>query len=97
MWFTVTFPGSEEKPLVLSTSPFKLDIHWKQAVMYLDEPVDVRQDTTLVGEVNMYPSEDSSRHITIHVDYTIGELKKTFQDLLHPRWIFRRGSTIDWR
>ncbi|CDQ84939.1 protein arginine N-methyltransferase 6 [Oncorhynchus mykiss] len=76
VWFTVTFPGGEEKPLVLSTSPFKPETHWKQAVLYLDEAVNVRQDTTVVGEVNMSPSEDSSRHICIHVDYTIGELKK---------------------
>ncbi|KAJ8010462.1 hypothetical protein DPEC_G00075340 [Dallia pectoralis] len=77
VWFTVTFPGGgEEKPLVLSTSPFKPETHWKQAVLYLDDPVNVRQDTPVVGDVNMYPSEASSRHICIHVDYTIGEMKK---------------------
>ncbi|KAM6977250.1 protein arginine N-methyltransferase 6 [Aplochiton taeniatus] len=75
VWFTVTFP-SEDKPLVLSTSPFKPETHWKQAVLYLDEPVDVMQDTKVCGEINMFPSEESSRHICIHVDYTIGEHKK---------------------
>ncbi|XP_056157858.1 protein arginine N-methyltransferase 6 [Lampris incognitus] len=80
VWFNVTFP-CQEKPLVLSTSPFKPETHWKQAVLYLDQPVDVMQDTEVVGEVHMYPSEDSARHICIHVDYTIGEqkrLSKTF-------------------
>lgn len=62
-------------------------------VLYLDGPVDVRQDTTVVGEGNMSPSEDTSRHITIHVDYTYRRTQKTFLDLLHPRWIFRRSST----
>uniref|UniRef100_A0A3Q3L4W6 Protein arginine N-methyltransferase 6 n=1 Tax=Labrus bergylta TaxID=56723 RepID=A0A3Q3L4W6_9LABR len=38
--------------------------HWKQAVLYLDDAV------------CMYPSEDSGRHICIHVDYTIGEEKR---------------------
>lgn len=75
VWFTVTFP-CEDKPLILSTSPFKQETHWKQALLYLDEPVDVMQDTAVMGEVNMYPSEDSSRHICIHVDYTIGQHKK---------------------
>ncbi|KAM4606174.1 protein arginine N-methyltransferase 6 [Polymixia lowei] len=75
VWFTVTFP-CEDKPLVLSTSPFKPETHWKQAVLYLDAPVDVVQDTKVVGEVNMYPSEDSARHICIHLEYTIGEHKR---------------------
>ncbi|MBN3296651.1 protein arginine N-methyltransferase 6 [Amia ocellicauda] len=75
VWFSVTFPG-EEKPLVLSTSPFQQETHWKQALLYLDEAVEVRQDTKVEGEITMYPSEESARHLCIHVDYTIGEHKK---------------------
>ncbi|XP_076827306.1 protein arginine N-methyltransferase 6 [Brachyhypopomus gauderio] len=80
VWFAVSFAG-EDKPLVLSTSPFKPETHWKQAVLYLDEAVDVMQDTKVEGRINMYPSEERARHICIHVDYTIGEHKtksKTF-------------------
>ncbi|KAJ8278016.1 hypothetical protein GJAV_G00082840 [Gymnothorax javanicus] len=66
----------EGNPLVLSTSPFNPETHWKQAVLYLHEPVDVIQDTKISGEISMYPSEESSRHICVHVDYTIGDLKK---------------------
>ncbi|XP_059391046.1 protein arginine N-methyltransferase 6 [Carassius carassius] len=75
VWFTVTFP-SEEKALVLSTSPFKPETHWKQAVLYLDDAVDVMQDTKVEGEISLYPSEENSRHICIRVDYSIGEQKK---------------------
>ncbi|XP_007243158.2 protein arginine N-methyltransferase 6 [Astyanax mexicanus] len=81
VWFTVTFPAEDMPPLVLSTSPFKAETHWKQAVLYLDEPVDVRQDTKVEGNISMYPSEKSSRYVCIHVDYTVGEHKlksKTF-------------------
>uniref|UniRef100_A0AAY4DA37 Protein arginine N-methyltransferase 6 n=1 Tax=Denticeps clupeoides TaxID=299321 RepID=A0AAY4DA37_9TELE len=74
VWFTVTFPGGD-KPLVLSTSPFQPETHWKQAVLYLDEPVDVVQDTKVTGEINMYPSEESARHICIDMQYTIGGCK----------------------
>ncbi|XP_062848072.1 protein arginine N-methyltransferase 6 [Trichomycterus rosablanca] len=74
IFFTVTFPGL--RPLVLSTSPFKPETHWKQAVLYLDQHVYVNQDTVVEGEVKMYPSEESPRHICIHVDYTIGDKKK---------------------
>ncbi|XP_048882501.1 protein arginine N-methyltransferase 6 [Brienomyrus brachyistius] len=75
VWFTVTFPGAE-KPLVLSTSPFKPETHWKQAVLYLDEPVEVMQDTRVEGEITMFPSEESSRHICINVEFSIGDLKR---------------------
>ncbi len=76
VWFTVTFPA-EEKALVLSTSPFKPETHWKQAVLYLDDAVDVMQDTKVEGEISLYPSEENSRHICICVDYVIGEQKST--------------------
>lgn len=75
VWFTVTFPA-DDKALVLSTSPFKPETHWKQAVLYLDDPVDVMQDTAVEGGIRLYPSEKNSRHICIRVDYTIGERKK---------------------
>uniref|UniRef100_A0A4W6C0M5 Protein arginine N-methyltransferase 6 n=1 Tax=Lates calcarifer TaxID=8187 RepID=A0A4W6C0M5_LATCA len=62
VYFTVTFPCPDKpQPLVLSTSPFKPETHWKQAVLYLDAPVDVVQDTVVSGEVSMYPSEDTQR------------------------------------
>ncbi|KAK0134723.1 Protein arginine N-methyltransferase 6 [Merluccius polli] len=80
VWFTVSFPcgdGEEGgRPLVLSTSPFKPETHWKQAVLYLDAPRDVVQDTRVAGEVHLYPSEESARHVCIHVECAIGEHKK---------------------
>lgn len=82
VYFTVTFP-CPESPLVLSTSPFKDETHWKQALLYLDAPVDVEQDTAVTGEVSVYPSAKSARNICIHVDYSIGEHKgqsKTFSN-----------------
>ncbi|XP_056594297.1 protein arginine N-methyltransferase 6 [Triplophysa dalaica] len=75
VWFTVTFPA-DDKAIVLSTSPFKPETHWKQAVLYLDDPVDVMQDTQVEGEISLYPSEKNSRHICIRVDYAIGDQKK---------------------
>ncbi|XP_062235959.1 protein arginine N-methyltransferase 6 [Platichthys flesus] len=76
VFFTVTFPCPDNKPLVLSTSPFMPETHWKQAVLYLDAPVEVVQDTLVEGEICLFPSEESSRHVCIHVDFTIGEEKK---------------------
>ncbi|XP_041669520.1 protein arginine N-methyltransferase 6 [Cheilinus undulatus] len=83
--FTVTFP-CPDRPLVLSTSPSTSETHWKQAVLYLDAPVEVVQDTVLSGEVRMFPSEESARHICINVDYTIGEQKRQTKTFSIPDW-----------
>uniref|UniRef100_A0A1A8NX23 Protein arginine N-methyltransferase 6 n=1 Tax=Nothobranchius rachovii TaxID=451742 RepID=A0A1A8NX23_9TELE len=87
VYFTVTFPcPGLPQTLVLSTSPSKPETHWKQAVLYLDSPVEVVQDTPVTGEVRMYPSEDSARHICIHVDYTIGQQKTQSKTFSIPDW-----------
>ncbi|XP_061569123.1 protein arginine N-methyltransferase 6 [Cololabis saira] len=85
VYFTVSFP-CPDKPLLLSTSPFQPETHWKQAVMYLDSPVEVVQDTPITGEVSMYPSEDSARHICVHVEYNIGEQKRQSKTFAIPDW-----------
>ncbi|KAM8823265.1 protein arginine N-methyltransferase 6 [Spinachia spinachia] len=87
VFFTVTFPCPEPPhALLLSTSPFKAETHWKQAVLYLDAPVDVVQDTAVRGEISMFPSEESARHICIHVDYTVGEHKTQSKTFSIPDW-----------
>ncbi|XP_077480966.1 protein arginine N-methyltransferase 6 [Stigmatopora argus] len=87
VYFTVSFPLPDKpQPLVLSTSPFKTETHWKQAVLYLDESVDVVQDTPMTGEVNMYPSEESDRHVCIRLEYTIGNQKTQSKTFSIPDW-----------
>ncbi|XP_007885482.1 protein arginine N-methyltransferase 6 [Callorhinchus milii] len=74
VWFTVTFPA--DNPVVLSTSPFKEETHWKQSVLYLDEPADVVQDTGITGEITLTPSEENPRHLRVSLTYEIGDLGK---------------------
>lgn len=75
LYFTVTFPcpGS---PLELSTSPFQEETHWKQALLHLDAPVAVEQDTPVCGEVSLRPSAGNAREICIRVDYAVGEHRR---------------------
>ncbi|XP_061661846.1 protein arginine N-methyltransferase 6 [Syngnathoides biaculeatus] len=87
VYFTVSFPCPDKpQALVLSTSPFQPETHWKQAVLYLDEPVEVVQDTLVTGELNMYPSEESDRHVCIHLEYTIGKQKTQSKTFSIPDW-----------
>ncbi|CAL1596569.1 unnamed protein product [Knipowitschia caucasica] len=88
VWFTVSFPCPDkpQQPIVLSTSPFNPETHWKQAVLYVDRPEEVVQDTLVTGEVQMSPSEQSDRHISIHLDYTIGQHKRQSKKFAIPDW-----------
>jgi protein arginine N-methyltransferase 1 len=49
-WFDTTF-GELTRPVVLTTSPMKKYTHWKQSVLYLDKPLDVRKGDTLYGSI----------------------------------------------
>ncbi|KAJ0023072.1 hypothetical protein NQD34_015206 [Periophthalmus magnuspinnatus] len=88
VWFSVSFPCPDEPqlPVVLSTSPFHPETHWKQAVLYLDCPVDVEQDTVISGEVQMFASERSDRHICIRVNCAIGDENRQNKTFSIPDW-----------
>ncbi|XP_043573969.1 protein arginine N-methyltransferase 6 [Chiloscyllium plagiosum] len=74
----VTFdPNTDEcEPVVLSTSPFAEETHWKQTLLYLDEPVQVFQDTVIKGKVTLTPAVDNPRHLRVSLVYEIGDSGK---------------------
>ncbi|XP_027712574.1 protein arginine N-methyltransferase 6 [Vombatus ursinus] len=81
LWFQVTFPGGDgEKPLVLSTSPFHPETHWKQALLYLDEPLQVEQDMDISGEITLSPSRDNPRHLRVLLRYKVGDQEEKTKD-----------------
>ncbi|KAM8951408.1 protein arginine N-methyltransferase 6 [Lycaon pictus] len=81
VWFQVTFPGGDaEKPLVLSTSPFHPVTHWKQALLYLNEPVPVEQDTDISGEITLLPSRDNHRLLRVLLRYKVGDQEEKTKD-----------------
>lgn len=81
IWFQVTFPGGDsEKPLVLSTSPFHPVTHWKQALLYLNEPVQVEQDTDISGEITLLPSRDNHRLLRVQLRYKVGDQEEKTKD-----------------
>ncbi|KAM4722156.1 protein arginine N-methyltransferase 6 [Rhinophrynus dorsalis] len=70
IWFSVTFPG--EKEVILSTSPYGEETHWKQTLLYLDEDIHVEQDTEIKGDITMTPSNANPRHLHVLLNYTVG-------------------------
>ncbi|XP_053549750.1 protein arginine N-methyltransferase 6 [Bombina bombina] len=69
IWFSVIFPG--EKPIILSTSPYTEETHWKQTLLYLNEEVQVEQDTTITGDITMTPSDANPRHLRVLMNYSV--------------------------
>ncbi|XP_078404385.1 protein arginine N-methyltransferase 6 [Cetorhinus maximus] len=72
----VAFDADELEPVVLSTSPFAEETHWKQSLLYLDEPVQVFQDTVIKGKITLTPAEDNPRHLRVALIYEIGDSGK---------------------
>ncbi|CAH2311652.1 arginine N-methyltransferase 6 [Pelobates cultripes] len=70
VWFSVIFPG--EKVVNLSTSPYGEETHWKQTLLYLNEEIQVEQDTEISGDITMTPSEINHRHLHVLLNYSIG-------------------------
>ncbi|KAM8930987.1 protein arginine N-methyltransferase 6 [Pelodytes ibericus] len=75
VWFSVNFPG--EKVINLSTSPYGEETHWKQTLLYLDEEVQVEQDSEVCGNITMTPSETNHRHLSVLLNYSIGGVSST--------------------
>ncbi|XP_078278118.1 uncharacterized protein LOC144606165 [Rhinoraja longicauda] len=73
---TVDVNAKELEPIVLSTSPFAEETHWKQSLLYLDEPVELFQDTVLKGKITLTPAEDNPRYLRISLTYEIGDSGK---------------------
>ncbi|XP_041458039.1 protein arginine N-methyltransferase 6-like [Lytechinus variegatus] len=74
-WFTVTFdPKVKGKELLtLSTSPDEPCTHWRQCAMYLDEPIDVEQDTIIAGTITLTPGKQNRRFLNVELTYQVDE------------------------
>lgn len=56
------------KPSVLlSTSPFLPETHWKQAVLYLKKEIQVVQDSKIHGSIELSPSKDNPRFLSVNL------------------------------
>lgn len=51
-WFDCDFSHGNKK-IVLTTSPYKKQTHWKQTVFYFDNPFDVYPEDKIKGKVKV--------------------------------------------
>ena len=66
VWFDTPF-GRLTNPTVLSTSPFKPYTHWKQSVLYLDNPINVEKGDNLYGTIANRKDRTNFRELNIKV------------------------------
>lgn len=72
--------------IVLSTSPFKPETHWKQSILYLEREHVVEQDTLIEVDVEMSPNSTNKRFLDIKLDCEVksadNEVKRSHQTFL---------------
>ncbi|GLJ34684.1 hypothetical protein SUGI_0697540 [Cryptomeria japonica] len=58
--------------LVLSTAPEDAPTHWAQTLIYLFDPLEVKQDQAINGSIKLTQSKENSRFFNIHLEYNSG-------------------------
>jgi len=62
----------EGKDVILSTGPADPETHWGQTLFFLDEPVPVRQDTTIAGKIQVSPAHlENKRFVQVNMVWSI--------------------------
>lgn len=58
--------------IVLSTAPEESPTHWQQTILYIYDPIEVRQDQQISGSITMSQSRENPRFLNIHLEYKCG-------------------------
>lgn len=56
--------------IVLSTAPEETPTHWQQTILYIYDPIEVRQDQMISGSITLSQSRENPRFLNIHLEYT---------------------------
>ena len=71
-YFDVDFAGPNiRKPTVFTTGPHGTPTHWKQTLLYLQEPLDVPVDGVLQGTLQVSRNVDNPRAVDIRVEFSL--------------------------
>ena len=69
-WFDVYFSYGK-RPVVLSTSPFEKDTHWKQGIMYFQTDLPVEENDEILGSVIFSKCKVNFRDLDIKLSYKL--------------------------
>lgn len=71
-FFDVQFPG--KPPLILSTSPWMKETHWKQTVFYFRDSYSLDSGSRINGVVNCKRNAKNNRELDIKIEFDIQSL-----------------------
>ena len=67
-WFDTPF-SNLQRPVMLSTSPYKKYTHWKQTVFYMEHDIDVVEGDVIYGSVACRQSKSNNRELDVKISY----------------------------
>ena len=67
-WFDPPF-SNLQRPVMLSTSPYKKYTHWKQTVFYMEQDLDVREGDVIYGSIACRKSTSNFRELDVKISY----------------------------
>jgi protein arginine N-methyltransferase 1 len=70
VWFDVSFEACSP-PVVLSTAPGKTQTHWKQSVLYFNDPLVVHESEILSGMLAVRKNLSNPRDIDVKLSYQL--------------------------
>ena len=73
-WFDCGFENLTH-PVVLTTSPYKKDTHWKQTIFYFEEEIHVKKGEQLYGSIAVRKSKANFRELDVKISYHYSKVK----------------------
>lgn len=65
-WFDCFFDHGNKK-IILSTSPYKKQTHWKQTVFYVDQPFEVEIGDKVFGNILVGKAKENHRELNVQL------------------------------
>ena len=72
-----------QQTIVLSTSPYQAETHWKQSILYLKRGIDIEQDSRIKCDILLSPNSTNTRFLDIEFKCSVSGSNKNdngFQD-----------------
>jgi len=72
-----------QQTIVLSTSPYQAETHWKQSILYLKRGIDIEQDSRIKCDILLSPNSTNTRFLDIEFKCSVSGNNKNdngFQD-----------------
>ncbi|XP_074584457.1 putative protein arginine N-methyltransferase 6.2 [Curcuma longa] len=64
--------AKSDESIVLSTAPEDAPTHWQQTLLYLYDPIELKQDQKIEGSITLSQSKESRRFLNLRLEFSSG-------------------------